>query len=280
MHDFSYLCFISVCETSSFSNTASELLITQQAVSRYIQKLEDDLGVPLLIRDQGLVSPTVAGRYLYRFLKEFNQLYQDIQLKTKIIQPMIRIGVSGWLGNGRWLTAASAAFHHKFPGWQLVFYEIEDDQALDMLSHQQLDCYLTTNYTLGHIRIPTSRIKLFSTELCLACAADRECPETHLTAPSGETDESFIKARDIRIFQELHLPLRGVEIFPNHASAFWNTCMGKGQCFIPSCNPITENPFFMIQPLSRPVDVVLGIVSSPNQDMIQELAGVIKEAVT
>lgn len=276
MHDFSYLCFMSVCETSSFSNTASELLITQQAVSRYIQQLEADLGVPLLIRKQSFVSPTVAGRQLYRFLKEYSQRFQDIQFKTKNTRSMIRVGVSGWLGNGRWLTAASAEFSRDVPGIRLIFYEIEDGQAFDMLSHQQLDCYLTTNYSLQHIHIPAKRMDLFQTELCLARCADRDCPELHLSASSGEMGELRVKARDIRIFQELHLPLRGFEMLPNHASVFWNACMGRGQCFVPRCNPIVENPLFTVQPLSRPVNVVLGVFSSSGGNAMHRFADIIK----
>lgn len=51
MNELSVLCFLSVTDTHSFSNTARELKITQQAVSRHIQTLEEELGFPLLIRD-------------------------------------------------------------------------------------------------------------------------------------------------------------------------------------------------------------------------------------
>ncbi|MCI8993258.1 MAG: LysR family transcriptional regulator [Eubacterium sp.] len=278
MNDLKYLCFMSVCETNSFSNTAAELMITQQAVSRYIQKLESELGFRFLIREQNLVTPTVAGQQLLRFLKESNQRFQEISLKTRKSEFIIRIGISDWIGNTEWIAGDSENFFNKYPGWQLVFCETDDRKALEMINHQLIDCYLTTNYSLEHIRIPCTANYLFSSELCLVHAPDFDYKKIHLTTAAGEMDETCIKARDIRIYQELCLPVCQFEIYPNHSSVLWTASLGNGQCFVPKCSSITENPFFHTEPLNREIDIVLGVFSSIDPHIISQFTTILREA--
>ena len=43
-------CFLTLCDTLSFTETAKRMYMTQQSVSKYIAKLEEDLGYRLFIR--------------------------------------------------------------------------------------------------------------------------------------------------------------------------------------------------------------------------------------
>ena len=54
-------CFLSLARTLSFSETASQLHLTQPAVSQQIRALEEYVGVPLLLRSKHSVSLTPAG---------------------------------------------------------------------------------------------------------------------------------------------------------------------------------------------------------------------------
>jgi DNA-binding transcriptional LysR family regulator len=56
--------FLAIVEHGSFSRAASELGRTQQALSKAIQALEDELGVRLLDRDAQHASPTAFGKLL------------------------------------------------------------------------------------------------------------------------------------------------------------------------------------------------------------------------
>ncbi len=56
--------FATVARTLSFRAAADELHLTQSAVSRRVQALEDDLGLPLFARDTRKVEPTLAGEAL------------------------------------------------------------------------------------------------------------------------------------------------------------------------------------------------------------------------
>ena len=56
--------FIAIVEHGSFSRAASELGRTQQALSKAIHSLEEELGVRLLDRNSQIASPTAFGKLL------------------------------------------------------------------------------------------------------------------------------------------------------------------------------------------------------------------------
>lgn len=59
--------FLAVIEHASFSRAAQQLGVSQQAISRHIQGLEQSVGVRLIERDQRSVVPTVLGRALVHY---------------------------------------------------------------------------------------------------------------------------------------------------------------------------------------------------------------------
>lgn len=50
INEASIKCFMALCETLSFTEAARQLYMTQQSVSKYIAKLEEDLGFQLFQR--------------------------------------------------------------------------------------------------------------------------------------------------------------------------------------------------------------------------------------
>ncbi|AJR07006.1 HTH-type transcriptional activator IlvY [Photobacterium gaetbulicola] len=56
--------FLHLCESKSFSQTAQAMHISPSALSRIIQRLEEDLGQPLFVRDNRSVELTSAGQTL------------------------------------------------------------------------------------------------------------------------------------------------------------------------------------------------------------------------
>ena len=58
--------FVQVAELGSFSKAAQRLYITPSAVIQQVNRLEDELGVRLLLRSKKGVELTPAGEYLLR----------------------------------------------------------------------------------------------------------------------------------------------------------------------------------------------------------------------
>jgi DNA-binding transcriptional LysR family regulator len=94
--------FVSVVDRGSIVAAAAGLHLTQSAVTRRIQNLEDALGTPLLDRQTRPLQPTRAGQETYEFAKPVLNSVND--LKTGIMhggEPSgdFRFGLSRALGD-------------------------------------------------------------------------------------------------------------------------------------------------------------------------------------
>lgn len=94
--------FSAVAKNMSFSKAATELAVSQSAISYQIKCLEDKLGFKLFLRGQGSkVSLSDKGRTIYQqylvFERSFNQVISDTQLnpdRTKLeITAPVDLGV-------------------------------------------------------------------------------------------------------------------------------------------------------------------------------------------
>src|SRR3954447_14911628 len=70
-------CFVAVGRRMSITLAAQDLCLTQSAVSRQIQALEESLGVQLLNRGYRSISFTPAGEQLFRVADGAVQQLQD-----------------------------------------------------------------------------------------------------------------------------------------------------------------------------------------------------------
>jgi DNA-binding transcriptional LysR family regulator len=94
--------FVSVVDHGSIVAAAAALHLTQSAVTRRIQNLEEALGVPLLDRQTRPLQPTLAGTETYEFARPVLSSVND--LKTAIMdngEPSgnFRFGVARGLGD-------------------------------------------------------------------------------------------------------------------------------------------------------------------------------------
>ncbi|HJN93472.1 MAG TPA: LysR family transcriptional regulator, partial [Dehalococcoidia bacterium] len=90
--------FLAVVEAGSFTAAADRLHRSQPGVSRQIQRLEDELGVPLLNRNSGGVTPTEAGARFLIFAREtvaqLRQLQADLKDVSESLTGRLRIAAS------------------------------------------------------------------------------------------------------------------------------------------------------------------------------------------
>ena len=75
--------FLKIVDTGSLTRAAAALNIAQPALSQQLQSLVAHFRQKLLIRSQQGVTPTEAGRVLYRhaqaILKQFDQAETDVK---------------------------------------------------------------------------------------------------------------------------------------------------------------------------------------------------------
>lgn len=90
--------FVAIAELGNLSRAADNLRISQPALSRQIKRLEDQLGVELLVRHWRGCKLTHAGERLYgqavALQKQLHQVYVDIAEEAKVVRGAVTLAVT------------------------------------------------------------------------------------------------------------------------------------------------------------------------------------------
>jgi DNA-binding transcriptional LysR family regulator len=121
--------FLVLAETGHFGRAAAQLHVTAAALTKRIQRLERQVGVPLLIRDTaGVAGLTAAGR---RFALEAGALLAAAHVARAAARgeapPAIRLGVVGAVGEfprRQLLTEVGRQFHLLHPDVKLTYIPV------------------------------------------------------------------------------------------------------------------------------------------------------------
>ena len=132
---------VSVLDHGSIVGASAALHLTQSAVTRRIQNLEDVLGVPLLDRQTRPLQPTRAGSETYAFAKPVLSSVRD--LKTAVMlngEPSgdLRFGMSRGLG-GIALVAPIRSVRSQFPKVRLQAFVQWSGTLLEQAASGSLD---------------------------------------------------------------------------------------------------------------------------------------------
>lgn len=132
--------FLKVAERGNFTRAAEDLQISQPALSRSIQKLEEELGQPVFERKARSIALTEAGTLLQARASEVLAILTDT--KAEITDD----GKSGRVRVGAIPTIAPyllpeilKGFSEAFPGANLVVQENTTDQLLKSCTQGEID---------------------------------------------------------------------------------------------------------------------------------------------
>jgi DNA-binding transcriptional LysR family regulator len=150
--------FVAVAEQLSFVRAAEKLHLSQPALSAQIQKLEEEIGVQLFVRNRRMVKLTDAGRV---FLAEVRATLSRAQQAVERVQKADR-GEIGRLRIGFVSSAAlaivpaiSVAFRREFPEVTLDLMNLRTSSQLKALVNKSID--------IGFLRLPVSHDRLTTT---------------------------------------------------------------------------------------------------------------------
>ena len=128
--------FESAARLLSFTAAAGELFLTQSAVSRQVQQLEEQLGVKLFERRTRALVLTEAGDLYYREVsKALNQLREATANVRANPAPVVRVTTTATFAS-LWLVPRLAAFQAKHPD---VSVHIAADSRVRDLERLSLD---------------------------------------------------------------------------------------------------------------------------------------------
>ena len=162
--------FLSVAQRQNFTRAAQDLGISQPALSRSIQKLEEELGQPVFERKTRSVTLTEAGTLLQARAEQVLTILEDT--KAEITDDgqsgRVRVGAIPTIAP-YFLPEVLRKFAHEFPRATLIVQENTTDNLLKSCTQGEIDlAILALPVPARHLEIET----LFSEELLLVLPPD------------------------------------------------------------------------------------------------------------
>ncbi|TKC87992.1 LysR family transcriptional regulator [Trinickia terrae] len=134
--------FVNIVDFGSLGKAAEKLYVAQPSLSQQIAKLEDDLGVALLVRSPQGVKPTAAGQALYRHarlvLHQMEQLRQEVREGVGAESGTVAVGFPTTMAS----VLAMPVFERvteRYPGIRLQFFESMSGYLNELLANGRLD---------------------------------------------------------------------------------------------------------------------------------------------
>jgi DNA-binding transcriptional LysR family regulator len=124
----------------SFTRAASELSLTQSAISRQVQTLEEQIGVRLFVRGVRKLTLTAEGERLHRAAAQALADLGEVCASLRAGQRRPRVTVSAAIGVAAlWLVPRLGSFHERHPD---VDVRLSADNRMVDLAREEVDVAL------------------------------------------------------------------------------------------------------------------------------------------
>lgn len=260
MNNTNIACFMSCAKTKSFSATADDLSITHQAVSRNIQRLEEEIGYKLFIRNSLTVSLTKAGEHFLGWLTDMdnrlewaNDYFYNVQNRK---HPNLRITFVDWIGLSESARHAIEYMESEYPGINVELYTGSESFLFEMLSKRKSDLVITPEHmSFSAEKTPDIfTTSMFDTEI-LQLVYSRKYVKSdgsvdynklfseklltcdHKNQINNQFDQLYKKLCSIHGCQPI-----GTEYIPNFNSVISEVVLGNGFTFAPKGSAILHQP--------------------------------------
>lgn len=250
--------FLAVCETRNFTKAAEQCNVTQPALSRAIQQLEDEVGGLLFRRERNLTHITDLGALLRpRFQQIVDELSGVRQEASKFLcldEASLKVGVMCTIGPRRF-TGLLADFHRRYSGVQLLLVEGVPSKLMASLEAGDIDVAIMASSEGFPQRFDVT--PLFRERFMVAFPAGHRFAQ-YDSIPIAEIDGEIYLTRINCEFHDHVSRLceeRGVTTVDSYASERedWIQNMvagGLGICFIPEYSAVI--PGLHVRPVTAP----------------------------
>ncbi len=172
MHDFRLKVFVSVARNLSFTKASQELFITQPAITKHIQELENFYKAPLFERMGNKISLTSAGKTLLDHSERIMENYRQLDYEMNILQNEnsgeLRLGASTTIAQYV-LPPLLAKFTDKFPHITLSLLNGNSREIESALQKHLIDLGLVE----GNLRLPNLKYITFIQDELVAVVHSR-----------------------------------------------------------------------------------------------------------
>jgi LysR family hydrogen peroxide-inducible transcriptional activator len=256
MHQIRY--FLAVCETLNFTRAAEVCNVTQPALTRAIQKLEEELGGLLLRRERNLSHLTDFGRLLYPQLKKVHDDTEAAKSTArqflKLEDAALNVGVMCTVGPVHFMSFLSQ-FRMANPGVELTLTEGVPQRLSELLLEGKLDLAVMAQPQAFDGRLEV--VVLYEERFMVAFPSGHRFEEKNGLKFADMDGESYLLRINCEYREELRDRVRaeGAVMKRSYRSERedWIQTMvaaGFGICFIPEYTP--SIPGVLTRPLVDP----------------------------
>lgn len=134
--------FVTIFEQGGFSKAAVTLNIAQSALSTSVKKMEDELGITLINRNERTLALTLEGEAFIEkaksILGQVEGLYQEMEEYRGVVRGELHIGIPGMLAT-HYFPNVLDTFRAQYPGLRITVYSEGSKKLEEMLLKKQLD---------------------------------------------------------------------------------------------------------------------------------------------
>lgn len=261
--------FLAVARVGSITEAARQLYLSQQAVSKHVARLEEDLGCPLFVRERGSMTLSEYGEIYFDAFSRMESALRDARLQADGLmdrrESTLAIGHLDLLDMARYFREISQGFQAQNPNVSLCFRSAPDWGALDWLLREQVDAAFTFATELEgydelscvHIRY-LQELLVVSSEYPGAKSAGsyldfRDEPVFCTPAPHDDAGRERMAARmKLLGFSADHM----AEV-DNILTACSNVELGRGVMFLTETCHLLDRADFLTFPTGQRADLVL-----------------------
>ena len=181
--DFRLKVFYTVALRLNFTKAATELYITQPAVSKHIQELEETYKTKLFERNGSKIALTPAGKILLKYTKSIFDIYREIDFEmssfNKERQGLLRLGASTTISQYI-ISPVLASFHQKQKDIKVNLLNGNTEQIENALINKEIEIGIVEGQSKNQ---SIKYIPFLKDELVLVC----------------NSNNSFVKQNEISV---------------------------------------------------------------------------------
>ena len=243
MHQVRY--FLAVADTLNFTRAAEQCHVSQPALTRAIQQLEEEMGGLLLRRERKLTHLTDFGRLIEPHLR---QLFANADAAKSTARKFldlqdaqVRLGIMCTVGPARFM-GFLAGFHAANPGCELTLVEGVPKGLSNMLLEGQLDLAMMAQPEPFNERLDV--LPLYKERFCIAFPTGHRLEQQNRVRVVDVAGETYLRRINCEYRDYLADRLRehglATRVGFQSEREDWIQMMvaaGFGVCFLPEFSP-------------------------------------------